>query len=306
MEDTKDSKISIIVPAYNEEAKIGEVIKRIRQVNQEWQIVVVDDGSSDQTSELAEAAGAKVLKHPYNIGLGGSLKSAARIVDGDILIFVDADGQHPPEEIPKLLDFMETHDMVVGVRTLSQQASHRAWGNRIFIWVAEKLSGHKIPDLTSGFRAVRREYFMEFIHLLPNRYSSSTTLTLAMLKAGLFVRFVPISGTKNRETGKSGIALLRDGFRIIGLIVRTIMLFNPQKFFLPTAAGIFGIGLLIGIFQLLSLGGIRGTTIIFILAGILIFMFGLLADQIANVRLSMQKPQTKSRPGISKNFKKLP
>jgi len=199
-----------------------------------------------------------------------------------------------PEEIPKLLDALKTYHMAVGIRPLSQQTPHRALGNRIFIWVAERLSGHKIPDLTSGFRAIHKEYFMEFIHLLPNRYSSSTTLTLAMLKAGLFVGFVPISRVKFRMSGKSGIAPLRDGFRIVGLIFRAIMLFNPQIFFLPVSAVIFLTGLSLGAFQLLHLGGIRGITIIFVLTGILIFMFGLLADQIANIRLGAQKPETQN------------
>jgi glycosyltransferase involved in cell wall biosynthesis len=292
MKNVQDYKISIIIPAYNEEASISEVIHRIQKVNKDWQVLVVDDGSSDQTAQMAKASGAEVIKHPYNIGLGGSLKSAARIAKGDIFVFVDGDGQHPAEEIPKLLDLLKTYHMVVGIRPLSQQAPHRAWGNRIFIWVAERLSGHKIPDLTSGFRAMHREYFMEFIHLLPNRYSSSTTLTLAMLKAGLFVGFTSVSGVKIRRAGKSGIAPMRDGFRIVGLIFRTIMLFNPQIFFLPISAGIFSAGVLMGVFQLLRLGGIKGITIIFILTGILIFMFGLLADQIANIRLGAQKPQT--------------
>jgi len=282
--------ISIIIPAHNEAETIGDIIQRIRRVNPDWEILVVDDGSSDKTAEVSVGAGAQVLKHPYNIGMGGAIKNAVRRVKGDIFVLVDGDGQHPPEEIPKLLENLKDHDMVVGIREMADQLSHRAFGNRVFNWVANRLSGHKIPDLTSGFRAIRKEYFLEFIHLLPNGYSSATTLTLAMLKAGLFVRFVPISGMTIRKKGKSGIMPLFDGLGIIGIIVRIIMVFNPNKFFLSVGGGLLGFGLLFGLFQLLYVGGIRGTTIIFTLTGILILMFGLLADQIANIRFSLQKP----------------
>ena len=295
MKNSKDFGVSIIIPAFNEEGTIGEVIRRIQNVNWEWQILVINDGSDDETAKIAKAAGAKVLNHPYNIGLGGCLKNGARVAKGDIFVFIDGDGQHPPEDIPRLLEAMDEYDMAVGVRSLSQQLTHRAFGNRIFSWVANRLSGHKVPDLTSGFRAIRRECFMEFIHLLPNRYSSATTLTLAMLKAGLFVRFIPVSDTKLRERDKSGIRPLRDGINILSLIVRIIMLFNPNKFFLPIGGGLVGVGCLFGALQLLNLGGIRGSTIIFIVTGILILMFGLCADQISNIRLGLQRPPLKKR-----------
>ena len=289
MHNMTDSDISIIIPAHNEAETVGDIIQRIRQVNSNWEILVVDDGSEDRTAEVSIAAGAQVLKHPYNIGMGGAIKNAVRRVKGVIFVLVDGDGQHPPEEIPKLLEKLRDHDMVVGIREMGKQLSYRAFGNRVFNWVGNKLSGHEIPDLTSGFRAIRKDSFMEFIHLLPNGYSSATTLTLAMFKAGLFVSFVPIDAMTIRKKGKSGIEPVSDGFKIVGLIIRIIMVFNPNKFFLPVGGGLLGFGLVFGLFQMVYVGGIRGTTIIFVLTGILILMFGLLADQISNVRFSLQK-----------------
>ena len=276
------SKISIILPTYNEAATIDDIIKRIKNVNSDFEIIVVDDGSTDNSAKIAEKAGARVIRHPYNIGNGAAVKTGARNAEGDVLVFMDADGQHQPEDIPKLLEYLPEYDMVVGARTKQSKVSaFRTFGNTGLRKIAEFLSNQKIPDLTSGFRVVKKDRFIEFLHILPNRYSYPTTITIATLKAGYFIKYVPLDSIRKRTKGKSNLKPFRDGFRFINIMIRIIMLFNPQKIFMPTGLTTIFIGICLAIWQLLYRDGIHGSPIIVCIIGVFIVMFGLLAEQIS-------------------------
>ncbi|MBM3253798.1 MAG: glycosyltransferase family 2 protein, partial [Candidatus Omnitrophica bacterium] len=240
---SKTNKVSVVLPAYNEEKSVGKLVREIKTLNNDFEVIVVDDGSSDNTFAVAQSAGAFVIKHPYNIGNGAAVKSGVRIANGDIVILMDADGQHSPKDIPKLLTSIDNFDMVVGTRTGRSNLSwYRSIGNKILIKVAEFLSGHKIPDLTSGFRAIRREKLRELLHLFPNRYSYPTTITLAILKSGYFIRYLPLDSINRRREGESKLQPIRDGIRFINIMLRIIMLFDPQKIFIPSSILFFTIG----------------------------------------------------------------
>jgi glycosyltransferase involved in cell wall biosynthesis len=283
-------KVSIIMPAYNEEASIGEVLEKIKSLNMEAEIIVVDDASEDKTGEVASAAGAKVITHPYNMGNGAAVKTGMRNAEGDIFLLLDADRQHPPEAIPDIIEKMKTYDMVVGARTLKSKVSaFRTFGNFILKKFAEYLSGHKIADLTSGFRAIKRDIAIEFIHLLPNGFSYPTTLTLALFRSGYFVNYHMLHSISKREKGSSKIKPFKNGFEFILLIMRLIMLFDPLRIFLPLSIIILmgGIGLL-G-YQIIIFNSVKGGSLLTILAGIFIFCFGLIADQNAAIRRELRK-----------------
>lgn len=284
-----DKKISVIIPAYNEEDSLGDIIKRIKNLGLDCEIIVVDDGSSDNTAKNAAEAGAKVVRHPYNVGNGASVKSGAYNSTGDILVIIDADGQHPPEYIPELIRHMDEYDMVVGARTKKSKVSNfRTFGNWLLIKCAELLSGHKIDDLTSGFRAIKRDHFFEFISLYPNGYSLPTTITISMFKSGYFVKYVPIDQIKKRETGKSNIKPFKDGLRFLRIIVRIIVLFDPFKFFGPAGTILWLAGIAVSIRQIILFRGIFGSSILLFLTGLFVFLFGMLAEQISQIRRSLR------------------
>src|SRR5437870_5912260 len=238
--------LSIIIPAYDEGDAIGAVIAKARALRPQAEILVVDDGSKDNTSEAARGAGARVIRHPYNKGNGAAVKRGLRNARGDVVLLLDADGQHPPEDIERVLAGIGEYDMVVGARTRdSESARVRDFGNAVFNNLASYLSGRKIPDLTSGFRAMKRDMILEFIHLLPNLYSYPTTSTLAFIKAGYNVQFVPIRARKG--TGRSNTKILRDGVRAVVTIMRMITLFAPMKIFLPVSLALFALGVVYGV-----------------------------------------------------------
>src|SRR6476469_4880937 len=244
--ERSDYTLTVIIPAYNEGDAVDKVIYKVREIRPQAEIIVVDDGSRDNTSDTARRAGARVIRHPYNKGNGAAVKTGLRAAHGDVVLLLDADGQHPPEDIERVLAGIGEYDLVVGARTRqSESAWIRDLGNAIFNNLATYLSGRKIPDLTSGFRAMRRDYIMEFIHLLPNLYSYPTTSTLAFIKAGYNVQFVPIKARKG--TGRSNTKIVRDGTRAIVIILRMITLFAPMKIFLPVSIGLFLLGLIYGL-----------------------------------------------------------
>jgi glycosyltransferase involved in cell wall biosynthesis len=225
---------TIIIPAYNEEEEISLVINGLKSMDEKCEIIVVDDGSTDNTFRLASEAGARVVHHPYNKGYGAALKTGIRNANTDVVLLMDADGQHKPDDACKLLQYMNEYDMVVGSRTNNSHVSLlRKPGKKFLSIIANYLSGTKIPDLNSGFRAIKKSMAMDFMHILPNGFSFTTTITLASLTSGYSVKYVPIEAPK--RVGTSKIKPFQDGFLFVMLIIRTIALFNPLKVVLPVS-----------------------------------------------------------------------
>ena len=236
--------ISIVLPAKNESAAIGATIAGIRQLYSNGaavEVLVINDGSTDNTAAVAEQAGAKVVSHPYSKGNGAAIKTGARTATGTVIVFMDADGQHNPADIPRMLALIDQgHDMVVGARQKGSQASiGRGFANGLYNRLASWMTGHRVEDLTSGFRAARTSKFREFLYLLPNGFSYPTTSTMAFFRAGYSVAYVPIHAAK--RIGKSHIRLLRDGARFFLIIFKIGTLFSPLKIFAPVALGMFGV-----------------------------------------------------------------
>lgn len=281
-------KVSIVIPAYNEEATISELLERIFKVSGDFEVIVCSDGSRDKTDILAKAGGAKLVRHPYNTGNGAAVKSGALAATREFLVLMDADLQHQPEDIPKLLEHLPDYDMVVGARTLANNTLwHRNIGNMLLTAVAQNISGHKIADLTSGFRAVKKECFLKFAHLYPLRYSYPSTSTLAFFSSGYFIKYLPLVKITNRKYGSSNIQLFKDGLKFLHIIIRIIMVFQPQKLFFPLAFILFAGGFSISMCQLLFLGGIRSLGVILLISSIVVFLNGILAEQLAEIRRSI-------------------
>jgi glycosyltransferase involved in cell wall biosynthesis len=281
--DKTISKVSVVIPAYNEALVIGKVIKDLKKIKEVSEILVVDDGSTDGTKNAAENAGAKVIRHPYNKGNGASVKTGIRQASNDIVILMDGDGQHSPSFIPKFIKQLEEYDLVIGSRDSAAEAnSLRRIGNNILKMVASYLSGYKIKDLTSGYRAAKKEYIKEFLPLFPNRYSYPTTSTLAFLKAGYNVGYVPI--TTEKRVGKSKLKPFRNGFKFMLIILRISTLFSPMKFFLPLSVISLISGVIYGLYSVIDHMKLPNTAVLLISVGILIFMMGLISEQIAMLR----------------------
>lgn len=273
--------ISIVIPAKNEAGAIGSVIKQLRDLLPNAEIILVNDGSTDETETIATRAGAKVINHAYSKGNGAAIKSGARIAEGDITIFMDADGQHNPADIPRLLDMMETqgHDMVVGARQKGSQASiGRGLANGIYNRLASWMTGHKVEDLTSGFRAVRTGKFQEFLYLLPNGFSYPTTSTMAFFRAGYSVGYVPIHAAK--RIGKSHIRLLRDGSRFLLIIFKIGTLFSPLKIFAPIALLMFLIASAWYGWTWWHQGRFTNMSALIYTGSVMVFLMGLISEQI--------------------------
>jgi glycosyltransferase involved in cell wall biosynthesis len=288
--------VTVVIPAYNEEHGIAAVVANIRAALPDAEVLVIDDASADATAEQARQAAARVLRHPLNKGNGAAVKTGIRNATGDVILLMDADGQMDPRYIPAILGKLaEGYDMVVGARTPDTQGDtlFRRLGNRALDGLGSYLVETQVQDLTSGYRAMRREVIMEFIHLLPNRYSYPTTSTLALAKAGYSVGFVPIRGQR-RQAGRSRQKLLRNGIKFGLIILRMISLFAPLRVYFPVALVMFGLGMLSFLLNIVVIEPERGLYIpnsalgLFI-GSVVIFMFGLLAEQIAALRL--QRPQ---------------
>jgi glycosyltransferase involved in cell wall biosynthesis len=278
-----EPKVTVIIPAYNEEQGLLKVISQLKSVNNGYEIVVVDDGSTDNTYNLAVGAGVKVIRHPYNKGYGAALKTGIRNANGDIVLLMDADGQHQPKDIENILSYIGEYDMVVGARTKNSKVSLlRRPGKKILSIVANYLAGMKIPDLNSGFRAIKKNVAMEFMHILPNTFSFTTTITLSCILSGYSVRYVPIHAPE--RIGTSKIKPFKDGLNFIILIIRTVVLFNPLKVFLPIAIILFIPGVLDLLIELIFYFNVSSASILLIVTSVLIFFFGILADQISSIR----------------------
>ncbi len=278
--------ISIILPAKNESAAIGTTVEKIHaQLVQMGQtaaveVLVINDGSTDDTAAVAAAAGARVVHHPYSKGNGAAIKTGARAAQGEVLVFMDADGQHDPADIPRLLDKLnQGHDMVVGARQKGSQASvGRGLANGLYNRLASWMTGHKVEDLTSGFRAVRADKFREFLYLLPNGFSYPTTSTMAFFRAGYSVAYVPIHAAK--RIGKSHIRLLRDGTRFLLIIFKIGTLFSPLKIFAPVALVMFLLGTGWYGWTFFTLHRFTNMSALLYTGSVMTFMMGLISEQI--------------------------
>jgi len=279
------TKVSVIIPAYNEAQSIGDVVKKIKTLNPNFEIVVINDGSTDDTSAVARDAGADlVYSHPYNIGNGAAVKSGIRIATGDILVFMDGDGQHNPEEIANLIKHLPKFDMVVGARSKDDQASlGRAFGNKIYNWLASYVAKFSIQDLTSGFRAIKSDIARNFSYLLPNTYSYPTTLTLCVLRSGRTVKYVPIEA-KARKSGTSNIRIFKDGVRFFMIIIKICTLFSPFRIFLPVSFIIFLAGLFYYLYTFITSSRFTNMSALLFTTSIIIFMIGLVSEQICQMR----------------------
>ncbi len=277
--------LSIIIPAKNESVGLGLFLQSVRGKYQDAEIIVVDDGSDDQTSAIAIAAGCRTIRHPYSKGNGAAIKTGARHASGDILVFMDGDGQHRPEDIPRLLAKLdEGYDMVVGARDGAGQANfHRGVANGFYNRLASWMVGHQVKDLTSGFRAVQREKFLEFMYLLPNGFSYPTTITMAFFRAGYAVTYEPIDVQPRMQGTESHIRLLRDGVRFLLIIFKIGTLYSPLKLFAPVALIHAFIGAGYYAFTFLSYGRLSLATIFLLSSSVTIFLIGLVSEQITQL-----------------------
>jgi glycosyltransferase involved in cell wall biosynthesis len=272
--------VSVVIPAFNEEegiaALVGEVLAR-----RPWrEVLVVDDGSTDRTAERAAAAGARVVRHPYNKGNGAAVKTGVREARGAVVLLMDGDGQHDPADAERIVAPVGVHDMVIGSRSAADQDALRALGNAVFRAVASWLTGRPIPDLTSGFRAARRDRLVEILHLLPNGFSYPTTSCLAFLKAGHNVAFEPIRARPRQSPSK--VRAGRDGVRFLLIIFKIVTLYSPLKVFFPLSAFSFVMGAAYGLWNVHAHGKIPMGSALLIQLAVVVFLFGLISEQIAS------------------------
>lgn len=273
-------ELSVIIPAKNEEGAISEIVTRVRREFPAAEVIVVDDGSADRTGHLASEAGATVVRHPESLGNGAAVKTGARAASGNLFCFMDADGQHNPEDIPGLLEKLEEgYDMVIGARNSDSQASiGRLFANGVYNQLASLISGCRILDLTSGFRVVRADLFRRFLYLLPNGFSYPTTITMAFLRSGHPITFIPIR--TNKRVGKSHIRPVRDSLRFLAIIFKVATLYAPLKIFLPVSGLFFLTGLGYYAYTYFTMGRFTNMSLLVFSASVIIFLIGLISEQI--------------------------
>lgn len=272
--------LSIVIPAKNEQAGLAKFLPELRQSFPHAEIIVVNDGSDDNTAQVAEENGVMVISHPYSKGNGASIKTGARAATGETLVFMDGDGQHRPADVQRLLDKLQQgFDMVVGARSSGSQASlARGFGNGLYNRLATLMVGHKVEDLTSGLRAVNAAKFKEFLYLLPNGFSYPTTSTMAFFRAGYAVAYIPIVAEK--RLGKSHLKVFRDGMRFLLIIFKIATLYSPLKLFFPTSLLFFFTGLGYYGYTLLSHARFTNMSLLLFISAALIFLLGLISEQI--------------------------
>lgn len=278
--------LSIVIPAKNEGGAIGAVVAKAREQYADAEIIVVDDGSSDDTAAVAAEAGAKVVSHPESLGNGAAVKSGARAATGDVIAFMDGDGQHDAAELaPLLLQLDNGYDMAIGARDTGSHASVGRWfANGLYNGIASMMSGRKILDLTSGFRAARAGKFKQFLYLLPNGFSYPTTITMAFLRSGYPITFEPIIAAK--RIGKSHIRPIRDGVRFMIIIFKVATLYSPLKIFLPASGLFFATGVGYYAYTYITSGRFTNMSMLMISAAVIIFLIGLISEQITALTYS--------------------
>jgi glycosyltransferase involved in cell wall biosynthesis len=282
-------RLSIILPCLNESQSLKNLIPTLKETYPNAEIIIVNDGSSDDSANIAQNAGATVITHPYSMGNGAAIKSGARAASGDILVFMDADGQHDPQDIERLLaELGRGYDMVVGARSAKSQASFGRWcANSFYNQLSSWVVGHTIADLTSGFRAVKADKFKESLYLLPNGFSYPTTITMAFFRAGYSVNYMPI--VAHKRIGKSHIKLLRDGVRFLLIIFKIGTLYAPLKLFGPLSFGFFSLGLSYYLYTFVTAGRFTNMGVLLFITSLLIFLIGLVSEQITQLLYSQKK-----------------
>ena len=277
------AQTSVLIPAFNEAASIGSVVRELAAAARWLEILVIDDGSTDDTGARAGDAGARVIRHPYNKGNGAAVKSGIRHATGQFVLIADADGQHRPADAARLVSHLDAYDLVVGARSGQTQASvARRVGNAALNGIASYLTEQSIPDLTSGFRAARREHLLEFIHLLPNGFSTPTTTTLAFMRAGYSVRFEPVEAAP--RVGVSKIRLGSDGFNFFLILLKVITIFSPLRIFAPVSAAAFLLGAAYGVWTIATQSHVTNSSVLLILLSVVILLVGLISEQISSMR----------------------
>ena len=277
-------QLSIILPAKNEATGLRRTLPALRSLLPDAEVIVVNDGSTDDTAAVALEHGARVVSTPYSMGNGAAIKRGARAATGEVLVFMDADGQHQPSDIPKLLAKLEEgYDMVVGARDSAGQANvHRGLANSLYNWLASHMTGHRILDLTSGFRVARAEKFREFLHLLPNGFSYPTTSTMAFFRSAYPVAYVPIAVQKRVGTA-SHIRPLKDGVRFLLIIFKIATLFSPLKLFAPIAIAFLLTGLGYYGYTYATMHRFTNMSTLLFSAAVIVFLIGLISEQITNL-----------------------
>lgn len=281
--NNRTHSVSIVIPAKDEARNLEHLVPELLQLMPDAEVIVVDDGSSDDTAAVATQTGANVIKHPYSMGNGAAIKSGARAARGDIVVCMDADNQHRPEVVPQLLERLQNgYDMVVGQRGRgAQSSSWRGFANWFYNSLAGLIVNHPVGDLTSGFRCMWREKFLEFIHLLPNGFSYPTTITMAFFRAGYAINYLPVEILPNQ--GRSHIRPLRDGLRFVLIIVKVGTLYSPLKFFVPISAAFFVTGLGYYAYTLISMNRFTNMSALLFTTSIITFLIGLVSEQITTL-----------------------
>jgi glycosyltransferase involved in cell wall biosynthesis len=283
-------EITVILPAYNEEGAIGELVRDIRSRYPDYEVLVVNDASEDQTATLAMQEGARVISHPYRMGNGAAVKTGIRHASGDLLILMDGDGQHRPEDIAQLLQHRH-YDMVVGARGKNSQGrSHRNLANRVFSLLASYVSKFRVEDLTSGFRLLSKQTVGKFLYLLPNSFSYPSTITLAYLRSGRSIKYVPITALQRR--GKSKIKLFRDGTRFLLIIIKIATLYSPLRIFLPVSIFFFCTGLSYYLYTFSTKGRFTNMGVLLFSTSVIIFMIGLVSEQVCQMNYARSEEYT--------------
>jgi len=289
---TGTQTVSVVIPAKNEAATVGALVANLRQTLPQAEVLIVDDGSTDGTGAAATAAGARVIRHPVSRGNGAAIKTGARNASGDLLAFMDADGQHGADHLPSLLAQIEAgYDMAVGARSAGMHASiFRRLANWVYNTLASWITGVPILDLTSGFRVARAEMFRSFLPLLPNGFSYPTTITLAFLRAGYSVAYVPTQVQQRPGNSKSHIRILRDGGRFLLIIFRVGTLYSPLKIFAPVSLLFFALGVAYYAYTFITVGRFTNLGALLFTSSVLIFLIGLVSEQITQLLYSQRKP----------------
>lgn len=278
-------QLSIVIPARNEEASIGRLLHRISELHQAAEVLVVNDASVDQTGQIAAAAGARVISHPYAKGNGAAIKTGARAASGKVIVFMDADGQHQPEDIARLLERIDAGaDMAIGARDAASQAGlFRHTANWFYNLLASWVTGQRIQDLTSGFRAVNANRFREFLFMLPNGFSYPTTITMAFFRSGYSVEYVPIRAQPRGSNGKSHVNVLRDGLKFLLIIFRVCTLYSPLKLFFPVALAQLTLGAGYYVYTFLEWGRFTNMSALLFTSSMSTFLIGLVSEQMTTM-----------------------